>query len=98
MGAARDRREHGPDWSLDKAHPAANSSEIGYLFAHVNKVLVTPLTCEDVEGVCAGLRPLRAGESETTSALWREHVVGGTRPGAGGRGRGQVHDLSRDGR
>ena len=77
------------DWSLDKAHPAASSSDIDYILEHVNKVLVTPLTREDVEGVYAGLRPLLAGESETTSALSREHVVGHPTPGlvvvAGGK-------------
>ena len=43
----------------------------------------------DVEGVYAGLRPLLAGESESTSALSREHVVGHPTPGlvvvAGGK-------------
>jgi glycerol-3-phosphate dehydrogenase len=77
------------DWSLDKAHPAASSSDIDYILDHVNTVLVTPLTREDVEGVYAGLRPLLAGESETTSALSREHVVGHPTPGlvvvAGGK-------------
>jgi len=77
------------DWSLDKAHPAASSSDIDYVLEHVNKVLLTPLTREDVEGVYAGLRPLLAGESESTSALSREHVVGHPTPGlvvvAGGK-------------
>jgi glycerol-3-phosphate dehydrogenase len=77
------------DWSLDKAHPAASSSDIDYLLEHVNEALVIPLTREDVEGVYAGLRPLLAGESETTSALSREHVVGHPTPGlvvvAGGK-------------
>jgi len=77
------------DWSLDKAHPAASSSDIDYVLGHVNQSLVTPLTREDVEGVYAGLRPLLAGESETTSALSREHVVGHPTPGvvvvAGGK-------------
>ena len=77
------------DWSLDKAHPAASSSDIDYILGHVNNVLVTPLTREDVEGVYAGLRPLLAGESETTSALSREHVVAHPTPGlvvvAGGK-------------
>jgi glycerol-3-phosphate dehydrogenase len=52
-------------------------------------VLTTPLTTEDVEGVYAGLRPLLSGESESTSALSREHVVGHAAPGlvvvAGGK-------------
>ena len=77
------------DWSLDKAHPAASSSDIDYILEHVNEALAIPLTREDVEGVYAGLRPLLAGESETTSRLSREHVVGHPTPGlvvvAGGK-------------
>ena len=77
------------EWSLDKAHPAASGRDIDYILEHVNRVLVTPLSREDVEGVYAGLRPLLAGESETTSALSREHVVGHPTPGlvvvAGGK-------------
>ena len=77
------------DWALDKAHPAASSSDIDYLLEHVNAVLTSPLTREDVEGVYAGLRPLLSGESESTSKLSREHVVGHPVPGlvvvAGGK-------------
>ncbi|GAA1646664.1 glycerol-3-phosphate dehydrogenase/oxidase [Kribbella alba] len=77
------------DWNLDKAHPAATSNDIEYLLDHVNAVLTTPLTREDVEGVYAGLRPLLAGESESTSKLSREHVVAHAAPGlvvvAGGK-------------
>ena len=77
------------DWNLDKAHPAATSKDIEYLLEHVNAVLTTPLTREDVEGVYAGLRPLLAGESESTSKLSREHVVAHAAPGlvvvAGGK-------------
>jgi glycerol-3-phosphate dehydrogenase len=77
------------DWSLAKAHPAASSSDIDYLLDHVNSVLNSPLTREDVEGVYAGLRPLLSGESESTSKLSREHVVGHPVPGlvvvAGGK-------------
>ncbi|MFI7068212.1 glycerol-3-phosphate dehydrogenase/oxidase [Kribbella sp. NPDC050124] len=77
------------DWNLDKAHPAATSKDIEYLLDHVNAVLTTPLTREDVEGVFAGLRPLLAGESESTSKLSREHVVAHAAPGlvvvAGGK-------------
>ena len=43
------------DWSLAKAHPAASSSDIDYLLEHVNSVLSSPLTREDVEGVYAAL-------------------------------------------
>ncbi len=77
------------DWSLDKAHPAATAADIDYLLDHVNSVLNTPLNREDVEGVYAGLRPLLSGESESTSKLSREHVVGHPVPGlvviAGGK-------------
>src|SRR4051794_32903932 len=77
------------DWDLDKAHPAASTNDIDYILEHVNKVLATPLTREDVEGVYAGLRPLLAGESDETSKLSREHLVAHAAPGlvvvAGGK-------------
>jgi len=77
------------DWSLEKTHPAASASDIDYLLERVNAVIQSPLTREDVEGVYAGLRPLLTGESESTSKLSREHVVGHPVPGlvvvAGGK-------------
>jgi glycerol-3-phosphate dehydrogenase len=77
------------DWSLDKAHPAASRSDIDYVLGQLNKVLAVPLTRDDVEGVYAGLRPLLAGESESTSKLSREHTVAHPVPGlvmiAGGK-------------
>jgi glycerol-3-phosphate dehydrogenase len=77
------------DWTLDKAHPAASKKDIDYLLDHVNAYLNTPLGHDDVEGVYAGLRPLLAGESESTSALTREHIVAHPVPGlvavAGGK-------------
>jgi glycerol-3-phosphate dehydrogenase len=77
------------DWHLDKAHPAASSKDIDYILEHVNKVLKRPLTREDVEGVYAGLRPLLAGENDSTAKLSREHVVAHPVPGlvvvAGGK-------------
>jgi glycerol-3-phosphate dehydrogenase len=77
------------DWTLDKAHPAASKKDIEYLLDHVNHYLVTPLSHDDVEGVYAGLRPLLAGESDSTSALSREHIVAHPVPGlvavAGGK-------------
>ncbi|MFE3826255.1 glycerol-3-phosphate dehydrogenase/oxidase [Streptomyces sp. NPDC059092] len=76
-------------WDLDKAHPAASSADIDYLLEHVNSVLHTPLTRDDVQGVYAGLRPLLAGESDATSKLSREHTVAHPVPGmvvvAGGK-------------
>lgn len=77
------------DWELDLAHPAATAADIDYLLDHINKVLATPLTRDDVEGVFAGLRPLLAGESDETSKLSREHIVATPLPGfvavAGGK-------------
>ena len=77
------------DWNLDLAHPAATKADIDYILDHVNQVLVTPLTHDDIEGVYAGLRPLLAGESDETSKLSREHAVARVAPGlvaiAGGK-------------
>jgi glycerol-3-phosphate dehydrogenase len=77
------------DWALDKAHPAASRADISYLLGQLNKILAVPLTSDDVEGVYAGLRPLLAGESESTSKLSREHTVAHPVPGlvmiAGGK-------------
>src|SRR3954447_25865452 len=77
------------EWELDKAHPAASSTDIDYVLERANAVLAQPLTHEDVEGVYAGLRPLLAGESESTSTLSREHMVAAPVPGlvavAGGK-------------
>src|SRR4051794_2040646 len=77
------------EWELDKAHPAASSTDIDYVLERANAVLAQPLSHEDVEGVYAGLRPLLAGESESTSTLSREHTVAAPVPGlvavAGGK-------------
>ena len=63
------------DWQLDRAHPAASQADIDYLLHHANTLLADPLTRDDVVGVYAGLRPLLAGESDSTSKLSREHAV-----------------------
>lgn len=63
------------DWALDLAHPAASETDIDYLLTHANALLADPLTRDDVVGVYAGLRPLLAGESDSTSKLSREHAV-----------------------
>jgi len=77
------------DWSLDRSHPAASRADIDYVLGQLNKILSVPLTRDDVEGVYAGLRPLLAGESESTSKLSREHTVAHPVPGlvmiAGGK-------------
>ncbi len=77
------------DWTLHKAHPAASRADIDYILEHVNMVLAVPLTHDDITGVYAGLRPLLAGESESSSQLSREHAVARPQPGlisiAGGK-------------
>jgi glycerol-3-phosphate dehydrogenase len=77
------------DWALSKAHPAASRSDIDYVLDQLNRILAVPLTRDDVEGVYAGLRPLLAGESDSTSKLSREHTVAHPVPGlvmiAGGK-------------
>ncbi|WP_129667537.1 glycerol-3-phosphate dehydrogenase/oxidase [Phytoactinopolyspora endophytica] len=77
------------DWTYDLAHPAATQADIDYILDHVNAVLATPLTHDDIEGVYAGLRPLLAGESDVSSKLSREHAVARVAPGmvaiAGGK-------------
>ncbi|MBA8826887.1 glycerol-3-phosphate dehydrogenase [Saccharopolyspora lacisalsi] len=77
------------DWNLDLAHPSATRADIDYVLEHVNSVLATPLTQDDIEGVYAGLRPLLAGESDESSKLSREHAVARVAPGlvaiAGGK-------------
>ncbi|MBB6118985.1 glycerol-3-phosphate dehydrogenase/oxidase [Nocardiopsis algeriensis] len=76
-------------WNLDKENPAASRADIDYVLDRLNRVLRTPLTRDDVEGVYAGLRPLLSGESEETSKLSREHTVAHPVPGlvliAGGK-------------
>lgn len=62
-------------WKLRRAHPAASSADIDYLIRWLNTVLARPIGREDVVGVYAGLRPLLAGESDSTSKLSREHAV-----------------------
>jgi glycerol-3-phosphate dehydrogenase len=63
------------DWRLNRAHPAASARDIEYLLGRVNTVLDRPLSTLDIEGVYAGLRPLLAGEHDSTSTLSREHAV-----------------------
>ena len=78
------------DWHLDLDEPAATSTDIDYILTHLNRVLATPVTRDQIQGVYAGLRPLLAGEDdESTSKLSREHVVAQVAPGlvlvAGGK-------------
>ncbi|MGD0254248.1 MAG: glycerol-3-phosphate dehydrogenase/oxidase [Acidimicrobiales bacterium] len=49
------------DWKYGKGRPVTTAGDVSYLLHHVNRVLETPLTPDDVEAVFAGLRPLIAG-------------------------------------
>lgn len=69
------------DWSLDKAHPAANEADIAYLLTTANSVLRHRLGTADITGVYAGLRPLLADSSDLPSKASREHRVQRTAPG-----------------
>ncbi|SES22717.1 glycerol-3-phosphate dehydrogenase [Lentzea xinjiangensis] len=68
---------------------AATPEDIAYILDHVNAVLRSPLSAEDVVGSYAGLRPLLDGASGDTARLSREHAVAEPEPGffviAGGK-------------
>src|SRR5439155_13156286 len=67
----------------------ACSTDISYIPDPVTRVLVRPVTPDQIPGVYAGLRPLLAGEADQTSRLSREHAVVTPVPGlvlvAGGK-------------
>ncbi|MFD5095443.1 glycerol-3-phosphate dehydrogenase [Amycolatopsis thailandensis] len=77
------------EWDLDREHPAASHADVDYVLGHLNAVLRTPITADDIEGVYAGLRPLLAAKATATTKLSREHAVAHPVPGlvivAGGK-------------
>ena len=78
------------DWAPGQGAPGGQPHATSTTCSSTStRCCTSPLTREDVEGVYAGLRPLLAGESESTSKLSREHVVGHPVPGlvvvAGGK-------------
>ncbi|OXM50051.1 glycerol-3-phosphate dehydrogenase [Amycolatopsis thailandensis] len=77
------------EWDLDREHPAASQADVDYVLGHLNAVLRTPITADDIEGVYAGLRPLLAAKATATTKLSREHAVAHPVPGlvivAGGK-------------
>ena len=77
------------EWDLDREHPAASRADVDYVLEHLNAVLRTPITHDDIEGVYAGLRPLLAAKAAATTKLSREHAVAHPVPGlvivAGGK-------------
>ncbi len=68
-------------WEGDLEHPVATAADIDYLLRNLNRVLRTPLTVADIDGVFAGLRPLVSGRPGATSKLSREHAIETTAPG-----------------
>lgn len=69
------------EWDLDREHPAASRADVDYVLEHLNAVLRTPVTHDDIEGVYAGLRPLLAAKAAATTKLSREHAVAHPVPG-----------------
>jgi glycerol-3-phosphate dehydrogenase len=77
------------EYDLDKADPTASAEDIEYVLGQANRVLKQKLTKDDIVGTYAGLRPLVAGNADSTAKLSREHLVIETTPGmivvAGGK-------------
>ncbi len=77
------------DYELDKTDPTASAEDIEYVLGQANRVLKQKLTKDDIVGTYAGLRPLVAGNADSTAKLSREHLVIETAPGmivvAGGK-------------
>ena len=64
------------EYEGDQIEPLADKSDIDYILAQVNKVLVPKILESDILGVFAGLRPLVSrSETSATAELSREHIV-----------------------
>lgn len=65
-------------WNGAKAQPVADSADVDYLLANLNRYLAHKVGRADVLGVYAGLRPLLkpvGAHAQNTSALSRDHAV-----------------------
>ena len=74
----------------DRSKPLATQEDVQYILDQANRVLEPKLKSEDILGVFAGLRPLVANNSKSsTTKLSREHTVDRPAPGfvslAGGK-------------
>ncbi len=69
------------DWDGDLAEPGVTASDVDYLLGQANRWLRTPLVIDDVVGAYAGLRPLVADGSESTTKVSREHAIATPLPG-----------------
>ncbi len=69
------------DWEGDLAEPAVTKADLDYLLGQANRWLRRPLVIDDVVGAYAGLRPLVADGSESTTKVSREHAIARPLPG-----------------
>ncbi len=61
--------------------PAATAAEIDFILETAGRYLAKPPTRADVLATFAGVRPLVKGDSATTAALARDHVIRTDQPG-----------------
>ncbi|MBL7763223.1 MAG: glycerol-3-phosphate dehydrogenase/oxidase [Chitinophagaceae bacterium] len=57
------------------AEPVAQKDEINFLVNHIGRYLTKDPKLSDVKSIFAGLRPLVKGNSKTTAALSRDHLI-----------------------
>ena len=80
---------HDGQGRLGRDHPAANSADIAYLLDQVDRVLVRPVTTDQILGVYGVCGRCWRGSPDETSRLSREHAVVTPVPGlvlvAGGK-------------
>ncbi|MES1216973.1 MAG: glycerol-3-phosphate dehydrogenase/oxidase [Bacteroidota bacterium] len=57
------------------AEPVAMKDEIDFLLKHIGRYLTKDPQLSDVKSIFAGLRPLVKGNSKTTAALSRDHLI-----------------------
>lgn len=69
------------DWDGDLAEPGVTKADVEYLLGQANRWLRTPIDADDVIGAYAGLRPLVADGSESTTKVSREHAIATPLPG-----------------
>ena len=61
--------------SQPAAEPVAMKDEIDFLLKHIGRYLTKDPQLTDVKSIFAGLRPLVKGNSKTTAALSRDHLI-----------------------
>lgn len=61
--------------STADAEPIAQKDEIDFLVNHIGRYLTKDPKLSDVKSIFAGLRPLVKGNSKTTAALSRDHLI-----------------------